>query len=155
MNEIINKTIIESRTSNRKYVVSQYSDGSYACSCPSWIFNKGHKTECKHILEVKHNIIEQTLTIDGLKENGENAESDAVIQNQEGDICAMCKDGIGEVPISDEKGSYWICEKCDSDMFDNSMESKGLEKGLENEIDEQKEARADLMIKYGEVKLER
>jgi len=146
MNEIINKTIVESQSSNRKYVVSQYSDGTYACSCPSWIYTKGHKTECKHILEVKNNIIERTLTIDGLKD--EKSEKAEVKPNQEGDSCAMCKEGIGEVPISDdEHGSYWICEKCDSEMFDNSMESKGL--------DEEKEARADLMIKYDEVKLER
>lgn len=48
--------------------------------------------------------------------------------NNEGDACAKCSEMKGEVPISDDEGNcFWICEYCDSDMFDNSIESKGLE----------------------------
>jgi len=51
-----------------------------------------------------------------------------MIPNNEGDVCSRCGEGKGEVPISDNEGnSYWLCEYCDSDMFDNSIESKGLE----------------------------
>jgi uncharacterized CHY-type Zn-finger protein len=51
-----------------------------------------------------------------------------MIPNNEHDKCARCQEGEGEVPISDEKGNtYYICEYCDSEMFDNSIESKGLE----------------------------
>ena len=48
--------------------------------------------------------------------------------NQEGDKCAMCERDKGEVPIFDEDigKTLWICEYCDSEMFDNSIESKGL-----------------------------
>jgi hypothetical protein len=46
--------------------------------------------------------------------------------NNEYDVCARCGEGSGEVPISDSESSFWICEYCDSEMFDNSLESKGL-----------------------------
>jgi len=39
-------------------------------------------------------------------------------QNNEGDVCGRCGEGKGEVPISTDKGSCWICEKCDSDLFE-------------------------------------
>lgn len=51
--------------------------------------------------------------------------------NNEDDSCAMCGLDKGEVPISDEHYTYWICEYCDSEMFDNSIESKGLEPRVE------------------------
>jgi len=37
--------------------------------------------------------------------------------NSEGDVCARCGEGKGEVPCSDDDGTYYICEKCDSDMY--------------------------------------
>ena len=34
--------------------------------------------------------------------------------------CDLCKKGKGQIPITDEKKNkeLWICEKCDSDLFD-------------------------------------
>lgn len=146
MSEVVERINVASETSSRNYVVCRYDDGTYSCSCPSWIFSKGHKKECKHIVYAQRKKTETTITIDGLKKEAE-AE---MKPNQEGDSCAKCFEGIGEVPISDnEHGQYWICEKCDSEMFDNSLESKGID-----DIDENKEARADLMIKYDEVELD-
>jgi hypothetical protein len=47
--------------------------------------------------------------------------------NQEGDKCVFCE-RKAEVPIYDEniKSTLWICEFHDSELFDNSLESKGL-----------------------------
>ena len=39
-------------------------------------------------------------------------------QNNEGDRCARCEDGIAEVPISTDEYTTWICETCDSDLFE-------------------------------------
>jgi predicted nucleic acid-binding Zn finger protein len=35
---------------NRSYVVSKKRDGTWACSCPRWIFKR---EDCKHIHELK------------------------------------------------------------------------------------------------------
>jgi hypothetical protein len=35
---------------NKIYKVTLYEDGSYACSCPHWIYRR---KECKHIKQVK------------------------------------------------------------------------------------------------------
>jgi len=32
------------------------TSGKRKCSCPSWIFKKGHKLDCKHIYEVKNDL---------------------------------------------------------------------------------------------------
>lgn len=37
---------------DRSYVVSKNRRGTWACSCPRWIFQKGHREDCKHINEV-------------------------------------------------------------------------------------------------------
>jgi len=47
-----------------------------------------------------------------------------MIPNKEKDICANCKKGVGEIPISDgtlinfECNTFWICEVCDKKIFD-------------------------------------
>ena len=73
MKKIISRYNIESHSSNRTWVVAEYNDGSFSCSCPSWIFHKGIKVNCKHINEflVKRNepTKESTLTITGLTPN--------------------------------------------------------------------------------------
>lgn len=33
-----------------EYKISIRLDGSFACSCPAWVNEKGTKTDCKHIL---------------------------------------------------------------------------------------------------------
>jgi len=51
-----------------------------------------------------------------------------VLPNNEHDKCAVCGEREAEVPIQDEEKNLtiWICEYCDSEMFDNSLESKGI-----------------------------
>jgi predicted nucleic acid-binding Zn finger protein len=71
---VVERNSIESTTSNKTYLVCKYDDGSWACSCPKWIFTKGQKQNCKHIKELlfKQQIalpIQSTLTITGLNEN--------------------------------------------------------------------------------------
>ena len=55
---IINRYFKDSYSSDKSktYTISEYNDGSWACSCPSWIFKKGHKLDCKHIYEVKNDL---------------------------------------------------------------------------------------------------
>lgn len=54
--------------SSRYWEVAEYSDGSYSCNCPAWIFHRGTKVDCKHILEYKRH---QTLIIQGLDAKNE------------------------------------------------------------------------------------
>ena len=54
MKETIAKFNVPSNSSSRVYVVSQYDDGSWACSCPAWIFKKGQRVDCKHIYEIRN-----------------------------------------------------------------------------------------------------
>jgi predicted nucleic acid-binding Zn finger protein len=67
--QILEKFNARSNTSSRIYIVSKYDDGSYACSCPSWIFKKGERKNCKHIQEIinKQEQTEISLTIQDLK----------------------------------------------------------------------------------------
>jgi hypothetical protein len=43
--------IFQIRT-DKGYVITEYSDGSWACSCPAWKFHRGERVNCKHINEV-------------------------------------------------------------------------------------------------------
>jgi len=69
MKQILEKFNVESNSSSRIYVVSKYDDGSYACSCPAWIFKKGERKNCKHILDIinKQQHTETTITLIGVK----------------------------------------------------------------------------------------
>ena len=47
---IVEKYQWESDTANRVWTIAKYDDGSYSCSCPAWIFQKGGiRKDCKHI----------------------------------------------------------------------------------------------------------
>lgn len=125
MSEIVERINVASETSSRNYVVCRYDDGTYSCSCPSWIFSKGHKKECKHIVYAQRKKTETTITIDGLKQD-----------EQQEKKCAFCGKHKAEVPITDSETlkEVLICEFCDSELFDNSIESKGLNpREVENE----------------------
>lgn len=41
---------VASHSSSEVYKVTEYDDGSWACSCPRWKFAKAPKMDCKHIL---------------------------------------------------------------------------------------------------------
>lgn len=43
--------IFQTRT-DKGYVITQYDDGSWACSCPAWKFHRGERVNCKHINEI-------------------------------------------------------------------------------------------------------
>ena len=74
---IVEKYQWESDTANRVWTIAKYDDGSYSCSCPAWIFQKGGiRNDCKHIkafLESK-NQREQYVTanVTGVKQEIEN-----------------------------------------------------------------------------------
>ena len=41
-------------TSGKPYIVSLKNDGTFGCSCPTWIFSKVRpKPDCQHILQLK------------------------------------------------------------------------------------------------------
>jgi hypothetical protein len=45
---------VNSRTTDKTYVVAQKSDGSWGCACGGWIFNKERpRKDCAHIEKVK------------------------------------------------------------------------------------------------------
>jgi predicted nucleic acid-binding Zn finger protein len=66
MKEIIERHEVFSYSNDSKYIVSKCDDGSWACSCPSWKFSKGHKVICKHIKEVMFKQQTTTLDISGI-----------------------------------------------------------------------------------------
>lgn len=41
-----------SRSKGLMYRVTEYTDGTWACACPSWTLNK-NRPDCKHILSIK------------------------------------------------------------------------------------------------------
>jgi hypothetical protein len=53
MNPYIQSWDIESSTSDAVYKVSQRMDGSLACNCPRWKFQKSPKLDCKHCEAVR------------------------------------------------------------------------------------------------------
>jgi hypothetical protein len=60
---------VQSETSSNKWKVTEYDDGSWACSCPKWIFRRGEKQNCKHIDKIIcERKIEATINIGGLNE---------------------------------------------------------------------------------------
>lgn len=60
--EIVNRF----KVPDSNYEICLLENGEYTCNCPSWIFHKGSKVDCKHILAYKNNLnsrqVEITLT---------------------------------------------------------------------------------------------
>lgn len=52
MKEKLNQYKVESDSSSKVWVITEYDDSSWACSCPAWIFHKGSRVNCKHIEEI-------------------------------------------------------------------------------------------------------
>jgi len=65
---IVSSFNVESTSTNKTWKVAKYDDGSWACSCPAWIFKKGERKDCKHIEEVKKTNMEhyKTISITGI-----------------------------------------------------------------------------------------
>ena len=53
--------------------------------------------------------------------------------NNEKDNCAKCNEGVGEFPIADEVVTYWLCEKCDAELF-NSMDTNFILQEIDEQI---------------------
>jgi len=52
----ITRALIQSFTNpEKKYTIKRKDDGSYSCSCPSWIFNHSGDRMCKHLRAVLEN----------------------------------------------------------------------------------------------------
>ena len=77
---IVERHLWESTTANRNWTIAKYDDGTFSCSCPAWIFQKGGiRKDCKHIkafLESKNQreqyTEDTTATITGVKNEVEN-----------------------------------------------------------------------------------
>ena len=93
---IINRYFKDSYSSDKSktYVISEYNDGSWACSCPSWIFKKGHKLDCKHIYEVKNDLAykHQNNLIENISYNLQGIQPTAEKIVEELDINKMVED---------------------------------------------------------------
>lgn len=46
-------------STGRIYTVAKDGKGRYACSCPAWIFQRGTRKDCKHILSLAHLMTEK------------------------------------------------------------------------------------------------
>jgi len=57
MKLIKEKFAVESDKSDRVYSVVVYADDSMGCSCPSWIFQKGERKDCKHIVKLRSKLV--------------------------------------------------------------------------------------------------
>jgi hypothetical protein len=57
--------------------------------------------------------------------------------NNENDECARCNEGKGEIPLSSNKGTSWICEYCDNDLFGINQEDIITTTFILQEIDKQ------------------
>lgn len=57
--------------SSRYWEVAEWNDGHFSCNCPAWIYHRGSKIDCKHILDYKNQKSEQTLIIQGIEAKNE------------------------------------------------------------------------------------
>ena len=58
-----------SSSSSKIYRVIEYTDGSFSCNCPAWIFHKGSRVDCKHILEIRN---EMQFVVQEVENENEN-----------------------------------------------------------------------------------
>ena len=69
-------------TTDKGYVITEYDDGTWACSCSAWKFHKAPRVNCKHINEILVNGLsydekgEVNIDIRGLQK-----EKEVVIKN--------------------------------------------------------------------------
>jgi len=69
MKQQLNRIIVPSESSSAEYVVVEYDDKSWSCSCPKWKFHRGERVNCKHILNLKNKESQETtINISGIKE---------------------------------------------------------------------------------------
>jgi len=55
---------VDSESSSREYEVIEYEDQTFSCNCMSWIYHKGQRVNCKHILEIINNKPQRDLQIE-------------------------------------------------------------------------------------------
>ena len=61
-----------SNSSSKIYRVIEYTDGTYSCNCPAWIFHKGSRIDCKHILDIKNEQAQVVIQKVGTETSCEN-----------------------------------------------------------------------------------
>lgn len=96
------------KVSGSKWVICRLENGDYTCNCPSWIFHKGEKVNCKHI----NNYIKQIeLTFTELKDDEadeEISEKEVLIDNYLSESYDRLRDQEAEQQYQDymEKHKY-------------------------------------------------
>ena len=50
-----------SNSSSKIYRIIEYTDGTFSCNCMAWIFHKGTRIDCKHILDIKEKLAYQLV----------------------------------------------------------------------------------------------
>jgi len=66
-------------TTDKGYVITEYDDGTWACSCPAWKFHKGARVNCKHINQL---LLERANTETTINISGIEKQKEVVIQNE-------------------------------------------------------------------------
>ena len=68
MKQQLNRIIVPSESSSAEYVVVEYDDKSWSCSCPKWKIHRGERVNCKHIQKIIDKRSQEiTLSIDEVK----------------------------------------------------------------------------------------
>jgi predicted nucleic acid-binding Zn finger protein len=68
MKNKLSQTRIQSESSSNIWVITEYDDNSWACSCPKWKFHRGDRVNCKHILQIKNERRQTEIVVSGIKE---------------------------------------------------------------------------------------
>jgi hypothetical protein len=81
------KIVERIKVKNSNYEICKLETGSYTCNCPSWIFHKGEKVNCKHIINYLNQLESPTIkqvevAITDLKQKGlYDSETETLIDN--------------------------------------------------------------------------
>jgi len=81
------KIVERIKVKNSNYEICKLEIGSYTCNCPSWIFHKGEKINCKHIINYLNQLESPTIkqvevAITDLKQKGlYDSETETLIDN--------------------------------------------------------------------------
>lgn len=71
MNKAIERKVKVWGDSGKEYQITEYSDGSFSCNCPAWIFHRGQRVDCKHIRDLKDQRIKHEIILQGLDKEKE------------------------------------------------------------------------------------
>jgi predicted nucleic acid-binding Zn finger protein len=88
----------------KEYTITLYPSNQYKCNCPAWIFHKGGKVDCKHILFLRRKFTLKTymdfcMHTDKLEIVTSTKSTTLAVPHKtlEGAICEICLEGMEEI----------------------------------------------------------